>query len=258
MRVKRRWNRINAQILVWAGDERLQLKYNGVPIVVPAYNETAILGPKHPFRFAGAKNGSGNMIPGTILVEDIITRTPEGGVIKAFDVGEFCDFLERDQSWWFDRGLEIVTDPLDVETAMESARPVWEQSQIVRAQQIIAAEMERVASHEAKGQPVPLSSSAKDVEWAVKHLRNRAPEQAQFGKDDLAKVLSGQYVGPPEKTERLTAEKLSSKELLSSARELGLKLTKSELEGILDDDEDQIAFIKEKIAGRREEQAANA
>ena len=258
MRAKRRWNRINAQILVWAGDEREQLKYDGVPLILPAWNETAKLGPTHPFRFEGAKDSQERLIPGTILVTDIINRTPEGGVVKTFDVGEFCDFLERDKEHYFKRGLEIVTEVADISAAMATARPVWEKSQVTRAQQILSAEMDRIARYDAKGQPAPEGSNAGRVAWAIAHLRGQAPDKAKFGKEELAKVLSGQYVEEATSAEPVTAHKLSVKEIRAACREVGLKLNKAELEALLDDDEEQIAFIHEKIKVRREAQAAPA
>ncbi len=257
MRAKRRWNRINAQILVWAGDQRGQLKYDGSPFLLPAWNETAKKGPLQPFRFEGAKDGKDRLVPGTILVTDIINRTPEGGIIKTFDVGDFCDFLERDRGYLFDRGLNIVTDVGDVGAAMAEARPAWENSQVSRAQQILTSEMDRIQRYEAKGQPAPEGSNAQNVGWAISLLQTRAPDQARFGKEDLAKVLSGQYVSlEPEKP--ATAAVLSAKEIMAEAKSLGLKLNKSELEALVEDDEEQIAFIHEKIAGRREAQAATA
>lgn len=259
MRAKRRWNRINAQILVWAGDERLQLKYDGVPIMLPAYNETAKKGARQPFRFESAKDGRDRFIPGTILVTDIINRTDEGGVLKTFDVGEFCDFLERDKEHYFQRGLEIVTEPGDVEAAMAAARPVWEKSQVAKAQQIISQEMDRIAAHEARGEPATKASNADRVAWAVAHLQNQSPEKATFGREELAKALSGQYVGPAEKeAPPVTAADLSTKEILAEAKSVGLKLTRSEMQALLEDDEEQIDFIQQKIKGRREAQAAPA
>lgn len=258
MRAKRRWNRINAQILVWAGDKREQLKYNGVPIILPARNETAKKGPKHPFRFEGARTGKNELIPGTIIVSDVINRTPEGGVEKTFDVGEFCDFLERDRAYMFDRGLEIVTEPGDVDAAMSEARPRWEDHQVTRAQLILSLEMDRVSTLERDGKPVLKASNADDVAWAITLLKGREPDVVQFGKDELAAVLSGQYVTPTKEERKVTPGILSARDIMADAKQVGLKLTKGELEGLLEDDQEQIDFIQAKIKTRREAQAASA
>jgi len=93
---------------------------------------------------------------------------------------------------------------------------------------------------------------------ASSSLPNLAPDRAKFGKEELAKVLSGQYVEETAGAEPVTAAKLSVKEIRAEAGKVGLKLNKAELEALLDDDEEQIAFIHEKIKVRREAQAAPA
>ena len=265
MRAKRLWNRINTQILVWAGDEREMLKYDGVPLILPAWNETASKklangspNPASPFRFEGARDGSDRMIPGTVLLEDLINRTPEGGVIKTFDVTTFCEFLERDQAYLFERGLEIVTDPKDVPAAMATARPLWAKNQTARAQQILAQEMDRLAKYEESGRPAPSASNAPRVAWAISMLKGLQPDIAAFGKEELAAVLSGQYVAPSVSEIPPSAASLSAKEILVEAREIGMKLNKTELEALLEDDAEQIGFIQEKLKARREAQAATA
>ena len=263
MRTKRRWNRVNAQILVWAGDERKQLKYDGKPILLPAHNETAKKGPSHPFRFESVRNGKDELVPGTLKVEDIISRTPEGGVTKIFDVGDFCDFLERDRERLFESGLEIVSSWQDVAAAMEAARPLWDKAQDARAQQILATEMDRISRFEAKGQPAPEGSNSERVAWAISHLQTRkAADVAKFGKEDIAKVLQGQYLPPKETISDETpaeAEEMSTiKQILAAAKQHGLKLTRSEMEGLLEGDDEQTEFVLKKIELRKESQAANA
>jgi len=258
MRAKRLWNRINAQILVWSGDEREQLRYDGKPILLPAHNETAQIGKGHPFRFESARDGKDRLIPGTLLVTDVVVDTPSGGVKKVFDVGEFCEFLERDKTHLFERGLEIVGKPDQVQAAMEAARPMWERSQDARAQQILSTEMERISKYEEKGQPAPEGSNAERVAWAISHLQQRrTADVARFGKDDLAAVLSGQFV-KPKPQEVAEVEQLTAKQIMAQAHEVGLKLTKTELEGLIEGDDEQIEFVKEKIKGRKEASEATA
>jgi len=263
MRAKRRWNRVNAQILVWAGDERKQLKYDGKPILLPAYNETAKVGPSHPFRFESVRNSQDTLIPGTLEVKDIIQRTPEGGVTKVFDVGDFCDFLERDRERLFESGLEIVSAWQDVPAAMQAARPVWEKSQDARAQQILTTEMDRIARFEAKGQPAPEGSNAERVAWAISHLQKRkAADVARFGKEDIAAVLQGQYLPPKEgvtdETPATTDDMSTIKQILAAAKTYGLKLTRSEMEGLLEGDDEQTEFVLKKIEVRKSQAEASA
>ena len=262
MRAKRMWNRINSQILVWAGDDREQLKYDGVPILLPARDETAKTAkadPASPFRFEGARDGKDRLVPGTILVKDLVVETAEGGRSKPFDVSLFCEFLERDKPHLFERGLEIVSDVKDVEAAMKNARPLWEQSQVEKAQRILSAEMARISKYEDAGQPAPRASNADRVAWAIKHLHGREHETVAFGKEALSAALAGQYVDTPKAREAApVVAPRTSMVIREEAAGVGLKLNKAELEALLDEDEEQIGFIEEKIKLRRQQATEKA
>jgi hypothetical protein len=255
MRAKRLWNRVNAQILVWAGEDPLRLRYDGRHILLPPRNETATTGKGKPYAFESAKDGRDRHIPGTLKVTDVILSTPEGGFTKTFDVGQFCEFLERDRAYLFERGLEIVTDPKDVEPAREAALPGYERSQDARAQQILSTELDRIAKYDAKGQPTPEGSNSGRVAWAVSHLQRRdTADVAQFNAKDIKAVLSGQYL-PPKKEEADALERLTAKQIVEEAQEVGVNVTKTEMLALIEGDNEQIDFILEKIKVKKEAQA---
>ena len=92
--------------------------------------------------------------------------------------------------------------------------------------------------------------------------RYKAADVAKFGKEDIAKVLQGQYLPPKETISDETpaeAEEMSTiKQILAAAKQHGLKLTRSEMEGLLEGDDEQTEFVLKKIELRKDSQAANA
>lgn len=252
MQVKKLWNRINSQIFVWAGEEPLTLLYDALTFVVPPRFETAKPGIGSIYRLESARNGSGALIPGTIVVADIDTATDTGGSKKEFDVQAMCQYLTRDRDDLFQRGFNIVSTVEEVSIAMEQGIPLYEASQDQRARDILAAELDRQKRFEEKGQPAPPSSSDHHIHWAIRHLKGRAALKATHSPADLRSILEGRYAAEaPPATVRLPV-KYSGASLYDEAKSLDIVLNKTELQAILEGDEEQMGFVRAKIQARRE------
>jgi hypothetical protein len=257
----RRWSRTQSQILVWAGDERLTIMYNGDEIRIPARDEVARKG--GPFRYESAQTKTGHYIAGTILMTDQFSNTEAGGYEKTFDVTHLCEHLERDRQDLFKRGFAIVSDPEDVTPIMrEQLIPQWEANQDDRAREIIQTELERRKKLEAKGNPITPGSSEHLVLWAFKHMAKRQSTAAPMLRtEDLFKVAAGNYI-PSTTEEKPAAAKYAApndpKALYGEATALGVKLTKGELEGLMQDDEETKIGVTEKLRARRSELEAIA
>lgn len=271
---KSRWNRVQNQIFVWAGDKPLQLKFSGFIFYVPPRTETAKRGPGSPYLFESAKDSNGRTIPGTIVVTDLLHTTPEGGYKKTFDVDACCRFLDRDRARLFEQGFQIVSEPGEIGIAMEESIPLWEQSEDRRAHEIIQSELARQEAFKAKGQEPPESSSAEQVKWAVQHLSRPGRRHAKpaFSTDSLKNVLSGKAPtaeAEPKKTpdEEIAAwaddhdakiDMAGNMRLYQEAKDLGIKLTRTDLAGLLDNDPEMVELVAEKIKVKQEEGQAAA
>ena len=253
MQVKKLWNRVNRQIFVWAGEEPLTLLYNALTFVIPPRFETAKPGVVGSiYRHESARNGSGDLIPGTIVVEDEDMATDTGGSKRVFDTQEMCLYLTRDRDDLFQRGFNIVSTIDEVSIAMEQGIPLYEASQDERARGILAAELDRQKRFEEKGQPAPPSSSDHHIHWAIRHLKSRAPARATHSPADLRSILEGRYAADaPPATVRLPV-KYSGAALYDEAKSLDIVLNKTELQAILEGDEEQMNFVRAKIQARRD------
>lgn len=253
MEIKKLWSRRQAQIFVWPGEEPLTLTYNGYTFVVPSRFETAKPGPKSIYAYESARTGKGDLIPGTILVKDRIEATANGGQKLVFDVQAMCEYLTRDRDELFRQGFNIVTMPNEVVTAMEIGLPLYEASQDERAKDIIAKEMERRKKFEDKGTPYPPSSSEHLVMWAIGHLKNRqAARKPMHTSDELRAALEGRYLAEATPATIPVPYTAQGQELYDQAKAAGVVLTKAELQGILENDEEQIGFVRAKIQARKE------
>lgn len=262
MQVKKMYQRVVTQIFTWAGEEPLVIGYDGNTFVIPPRFETAKLGPDSIYRAESARDGHGDLIPGTIVVADIVTTTPEGSRKIVLSVTDFCDYLTRDRDDLFARGFNIVGSWQEVKEAIESGIPLYELSQDVRARDILASELERQKRFEAKGQPAPPREDQHNVDWAVKHLKSRETSlKPATSADELRSVLEGRFLTKPAAAPvvapAITKTVSSAQEVYDRALELGISLSKSELAGLLGRDEAQVAFVLEKIKAR-EAQGAEA
>lgn len=254
MKVKKMYSRIVSQIFTWAGEEPLTIGYDGQTFVVPPRHETAKVRPGSIYKLESARDGKGELIPGTLLVSDVTEPTEDGGFRRRMSVSDFCDFLTRDREDLFQRGFNIVGTPQEVKEAIEQGIPLYEASQDERARTILATELERRKKFEEKGQPAPPSSSEHQVAWAIKHLKSRQVEQKPSAStDEIFGALQGRYqpdaqpVAPVVATGRVT----TAQEIFEEANSLGVTLSKSELAGLLGNDPEQTGFILEKIKMRR-------
>jgi hypothetical protein len=272
---QRRWSRVQSHILVWCGDEILELGFDGQPISVPPIHEVAKPGIRSPYRLPSAKTREGVPLPGTVLVEDVIVSTSAGGYKKIFDVSDLCAFLERDMPELFTRGFQIVTDPDDVKVVQAEGRPSYEKSQDERARLVLAEELQRRKKYEDAGQPAPPGSNADDVDWAIRHQKLRQAQRRSSGAEvstaDIYAALAGKFaptaaevadqvapgpaasppgVGTP--TPVAQTEFVSASSMMDDAEELGVNLTKADLSGLLRGDKEVFDYIAEKIKLRRE------
>jgi hypothetical protein len=263
--IKRLWNREQNQIFVWAGERPLQLKYSGFIFYVPPRHEVAKVGPGSMYRFESAKDGNGRAVPGTIVVKDILSRTPDGGYSKTFDVDACCRFLDRDRQRLFERGFQIVSEPGEIGVAMDDALPRYEAAEDARAHQILATEMERQKGFRDKGQDPPESSSAEQVAWAMKHLSRpgRKADRPEYGADQIKAVLSGTAPPSPEATAAPPVvetvpvdipddEVEKNIRLYHEAKEAGVKLTRTELAGLLENDTEMVELVIDKLKVKQE------
>ena len=249
MQVRKLWTRLNEAILVWPGEEPLVLKYNREEIWVPPRTDTARVGPGSPYRLPSASDQRGNPLRGTVLVRDVTVETDSGGYETVLDVQAMARYLVRDRDDLFNRGFNIVSVAEEVAVAMTLGIPIYEKSQDERARAIIANEMDRRRKFEEKGQPAPPSSSEHLIAWAITHLKSRSAEKPRFTTDALRVALEGRYEAeaPPATIPLDTTEGAT---LYADAKASGVQLTKQELAGILDGDQDQMEFVRQKIAAR--------
>jgi len=260
MAKKRRWNRIQEQILVWPGDERLEIRFDGTLICVPPRTEVAKVGPGQPYRYPAATTPNGIPLAGTISVKDQIVETGDGGYHKQFDVSDFCEFLEEYNKHLFDAGFQIVTDSSDVTLVLEEGIPLYDKSLDQKARTVLAQELERRKKYEEKGQPAPPSSSEHVVLWALQHQKRRAAEKPQVDSREIYAALEGTYLPlkaadtPPISN----AKMMDAQHYLGEATELGIRLNKAELMALIEGDTETIEVIALKIEERRERIAEEA
>lgn len=257
MQVRKMYQRVNAQIFTWAGEEPLTIGYDGHTFVIPPRHETARVGPGSPYRYESARDGSGDLIPGTLLLQDVVTTTPDGGRRITLSVSDFCDYLTRDRDDLFARGFNIVASPSQVSDAINQGIPLYEQSQDNRAREILATELERQKKYEAKGQPAPPREDQHNVDWAISHLKSReAALKPATSAADIRSVLEGRYTPAPAAVAAAAKTVTSAQEVYEKAIAAGVNLSKTELAGLLARDEEQIAFVLEKIKARESAGAA--
>jgi hypothetical protein len=270
MAIRRRGHvdRINSFIVVWAGDEREQVSFDGEVFLVPPTEEQASIFPGSPYKFEGARNRSGDIIPGTVVVADR-WAVIEGNRVKVFDADMFVRWTEAIRSDLLDRGLMIVDMPEEVDEAKKIGRPLYEASQDLRARTILENELFRRRKWEEKGTPAPPSSSEHLVSWAIKHLNERGTALSLIQTEDIVGALSKGSGSMPAKTAIETAlrpgtfafsgtqkpralEGTSSAPsgvtLYNKAQALGVKLVRPELEGLLANEPEVMEAVSKKVA----------
>ncbi len=255
--VKKMYTRVQSQIFTWAGDEALQIGYDGMHFLVPPFNETAKAGGSSPYRFESVRDAKGELVPGTLLVKDEIVRNNDGSSRRVLSVTDFCDYLTRERDELFGRGFNIVSNVQDVAEALEAGRPLYLAAQDARARAILSSEMARRKKYEDKGEPAPPRDDEHNVIWAIQHLRGRAAQRPKVKAEDIRSALDGEY--QPTEVAKLATKRVSSaQEIYQEAAELGVNLTKTEMQGLLENDEEQTAYVLEKIKLKKETAAAPA
>lgn len=249
----RRYNRLQTHILVWCGDEPLEISYDAVPILVPPVNKIATLGIGSPYRVPSAVSKSGVPLPGTLVVSDVIQENSEGGVTHVFKVSDFCAFLERDCAELFSRGFNIVTDPDDVRPVQEEGRPLYEESLDAQAGAILDAELMRQKKYEDQGRPVPQADNEKQVIWAYRHKQKRGAQKPAISKDLILAAIHGTYTPELPVMEDGSVAVKSAAGLIEECDALGINLTKPELTALIRNKPDEVAFVLEKIALKKRE-----
>ncbi len=257
MAIKKLYTRIQSQIFTWAGDEPLQIGYNGMLFLVPPFNETARLGEASPYRFESVRDPKGELVPGTLLVKDETVRNNDGSNRRILSVTDFCDYLTGERDDLFGRGFNIVSSVQDVAEAMETGRPLYLAAQDARARAILSSEMARRKKYEDKGEPAPPRDDEHNVIWAIQHLRGRAAQKPKVKIEDIRSALDGEY--QPTEVAKLAVKRVTTaQEIYEEAVELGVNLSKTEMAGLLQNDEEQTAYVLEKIKLKKEAAAAPA
>jgi len=260
-RRRRHVDRVSSYILVWPGDEREQLQFDGEIFWLPSINEVATAGGDSQFRYESAKDARGEHLPGTVQIYDRIQNV-DGNRHKIFNADEFVNWVETVRHDLLDRGMVICDLNTEVEKAMAEGRPLWEKSRDEWARLTLEAELNRRRKWEEKGLPPPPSSSDDKVLQAVSHMRERGTEITQIPTLDLVGALSGTLPpsdsgngkpAPVAPTEPL--EKADGKKLFLQARNFGVKVSKAELENLMLDDEGVCAAVAERIREKAEQAA---
>lgn len=263
---RRKWTRVQSQILTWCGDEILEIGYDGTVICIPPINQVAKVGLRSPYRLPSATTAAGVPLPGTVLIEDVVVQNENGGWKKVFDVSDLCAYLERDEPQLFARGFQIVSDPADVTIVQQEGRPLYEASLDQRAREVLALELSRRKRYEDAGQPAPPGSNESDVIWAIRHQQMRSARKRQaagveLSTKDIYDAMAGTYNPPaasvPQPQEAPAAAPaatthVSAASLIDEADELGVTLSKADLSGLIRGDRDTFDFVAEKVKLKRE------
>jgi hypothetical protein len=263
-RRRRHIERVNKYILTWPADDEEQIQFDGEVFWLPTINQTAETAKTRPgshFRFESARDGHGDLIPGTVVVADRV-RMIDGHRVKTFDADEFVQWVENIRHDLLDRGLMICDLESEIEEAMAEGRPLWEQSRDEWARQTLATELDRRRKWEEKGMPAPPSTSEEKVLKALEHIRNRGTEISKIATEDIVTAMSGGVVAPKVRALKGNGQqpaappeplqKMSGTRLYQQAKAHGILLKKAEIEGLIEDDDDVMEAVAERIRSKTE------
>ena len=248
---------------MWAGDEPLPLKFSGFIFKVPPHNETAKKGPGSIYKFESARDSKDRLQPGTAWVTDGMANTDSGGRRRIFNVDDMCVYLQEEKPHLFEQGFAIVSDLNDVAPAMPELRNMFLKSQDRKAQGILNSELERQKKWTESGRPVPEPENPDRVAWAMKHLASRRQAMGPTHEAaDITAVLEGKFQGEvaemPNTAPLAAVATPNGKELFVECNDWGVRLSKREIEALLTGEEDQIAYIVEKLNTKKQEAGAAA
>lgn len=274
MAIRRRGHvdRVNSFIMVWCGDEKEQVGFDGEVFNLPPIDGVATLGPGTGYKFESARDRAGDYVPGTLRVSDR-HAVIDGNRVKVFDADMFVKWTETIRTDLLDRGMLIVDLPEEVEEAKVEGRPLWEKSQDTRARSVLEAELFRRRRWEEKGTPPPPSSSEHLVAWAIKHLNERGSALSMIQTDQIIGALSKGSSMPPRgalenamrgvPTAQPSRSNVASTPVLADGPEgvllyrkamaLGVKLLKDDLEGLLSDDDGTVGEVRQRVKEKEQE-----
>ena len=268
--VKKLWSKKNSVIFVWPGEEPLELAYDGTRIVVPPCDVIARVGVNSMYTHAAAER-NGRPVPGTAVIEDVTSLTPEGGYRSVLSVDAVCRYLTRDRDDLFARGFNIVETADQIEEAMILGVPLYAESQVTRAREILNREAQRQKGYKDRGEQPPPSTSEHLISWAVKHLRSVGPGKQAHAMEDIEAALRGQpaavaavassegarvaAAAPVYTTDPSLSKVNEAAAVFAEARTLGIGMGNFELQALLSGSEDAIAKVRVKIEAKRRERA---
>jgi len=263
--IRKMWSKKNSVIFVWPGEEPLELQYDAIRIVVPPRDVVGRPGGGSIYTHEPAVLELGKKIPGTAVVEDVTTMTPEGGYKTVLSIDHVCRYLTRDRDDLFVRGFNIVESADQIQEAMTLGIPLYAESQVARARQILQREMNRQKGYKDRGESPPASMSEKLISWAANHLRRMGPQQQAHRLEDLAAIMEGREPAPehPSST-NVRVEPFDPKALPKSggdvmerasavfqqAMAMGIKLNGVEMSNMLRGHEDTIEQVRTKIRAK--------
>ncbi len=254
--IKKLWSKKNSVIFVWPGEEPLELKYDGMLIVLPPRD--AVSRPAAGSRYTHeAAELAGRKVPGTIVLEDVTVLTVEGGYRTLVNVDHVCRYLTRDRDDLFARGFNIVESADQIQEAMTLGIPLYAESQVARARAVLSREMQRQKGYKDRGETPPPSTSEKLIAWAVNHLR-RIPQQQAHRLEDLAAVMEGRAETPsaqmaPGVTVSAPVEgdvMARAGAVFQAAQAAGIRLNGVEMGNLLRGHEDTIVQVLTKIRAK--------
>lgn len=258
--IRKLWSKKNSVVFVWPGEEPLELQYDGTRIVVPARDVIGRVGVGSIYTHEPAEM-SGRKIPGTAVIEDITTVTPEGGYKTMLSIDHLCRYLTRDRDDLFRRGFNICESVDLIQEALTLGIPLYSESQIKRAREVLSREMQRQKGYKDRGETPPPSTSEHLVSWAVKHLKSVGPQAQAHRLEDLAAALDGR--GPePQQIAAIGDVVVDASDLMAqagaafqAARAANLKLNGVEMTQLLSGNENMIAMVLTRVRGALAEKA---
>jgi hypothetical protein len=253
--VRKLWSKKNSVVFVWPGEERLEIRYDGMPIVVPPRDVIGRVGLGSPYTHEAAEVG-GRKVPGTAVIEDVTTITPEGGYRTALAIDHLCRYLTRDRDDLFGRGFNIVESVDQIQEAITLGIPLYAESQVKRAREVLSREMQRQKGYKDRGETPPASTSEKLIAWAVNHLRSVGPQQQAHRLEDLTAVMEGRPGAPALAGAAVNIERdamVRAGEVFQTAQKAGVRLNGIEMANLLRGNEDAIARVLTMINAREAE-----
>lgn len=264
--IRKLWSKKNAVVFVWPGEEPLELAYDANRIVVPPRDVIGRLGIGSIYTHEAAVV-AGRQTPGTAVVEDITILTPEGGYKTVLAIDHLCRYLTRDRDDLFSRGFNIVESVDQIQEAMMIGLPLYAESQVKRARDVLARELQRQKGYKDRGEVPPPSTSEHLISWAVKHLKSMGPQQQAHRMEDLSAVLEGRPAAPAlEAPGGMPAgfgalggapaahpdiERLARADaIFKAAMRVNVRLNGVEMTSVLAGNESQIELVETKIKAR--------